>query len=121
MTEASTETKEAPATQLVDIQGREVEIKQLNDAQMALMAREVRMLTREGVDGARRLDAVARMFSILESVVVRPEDRAYMDDLIVEGKLDLRELTGFVTVFFNEDAVPEKPKVRRGRPPIKRS
>lgn len=121
MTIASTEKDPAPKTDVVDIKGRDVEIKQLNDAQMALMAREVRIMTKDGVDGQRRLDAVARMFSILESVVVKAEDRAYMDDLIVEGALDLRELTSFVTVFLEDEAPAVKAKVRRGRPPVKRS
>lgn len=123
MTVASTEKDPAPTTEMVDIKGRDVEVKPLNDAQMALMAREIRIMARGDLDNHRRLDAVARMFSILESVVVKPEDREYMDDLIIEGNLDLRELTSFVTVFGADvdGAAEAKPKVRRGRPPVKRS
>jgi len=121
MTEASTDTQEAPETEMVDVQGRKVEIKQLNDAQIALMARDVRLLTKAGVDGTRKMDAVARMFSVLESVVLKQEDKDYMEDLIVAGELDLKQLTSFVTVFMEDEEEAPKPKVRRGRPPVKRS
>lgn len=123
MTIASTEKDPTPKTEVVDIKGRDVEIRPLNDAQAALMAREIRIMGKSGMDGKRRIDAVARMFSILESVVVSDEDREYMDDLIIAGKLDLRELTSFVTVFRDDEGEEEeeKPKVRRGRPPVKRA
>lgn len=120
MTDASTETKDAPKTETVDLKGRSVVIRELNDAQIALMAREARLLSKDGIDGQRKLDAVARMFNILESVVIDSADKSYMDDLIAEGELDLRDLTGFVSVFSNnKDEAPVK--VRRGRPAVKRS
>lgn len=105
-------------TRLVDIKGRTVVVKAMNDAQIALMARESRLLQRDSVEGSRKLTGVARMFDILESMVVQEEDQEYMTDLITSGDLTLNDLLGFVTAFKSED---EKPKVRRGRPPLKRS
>lgn len=122
MTVASTEETNVPETEVVDIQGRDVEIRPLNDAQLALMAREVRIMSKPTFDRTRKMEAAAIMFNILESVVISPEDKEYMNELVVEGKLDLKELTSFVTVFNTEkEAAPAPPKVRRGRPPVKRS
>jgi hypothetical protein len=60
------------------------------------------------------------MFTILESVIVQPEDKEFLENLMAEGTLSLSDLTSFVSAF-NEDQSDEKPKVRRGRPAIKRS
>jgi len=100
-------------TRIVDFRGRQLVLRQLNGAQVALMAREARILQRDG-DGARKIDGVARMFNILESMVVQDEDREFLEDLIESGEVDLTELAEFIKAFKPED---EKPKVRRGRPP----
>jgi hypothetical protein len=81
------------------------------------MAREAKQLTRDDVEGARKLDAGARMFDILESMVVQQEDRDFILGEIVAGKVELKDLLGFLSAFNPED---EKPKVRRGRPPVRR-
>jgi len=51
---------------------------------------------------------------------VQPEDKEFLEDLMAEGTLGLRDLMDFISAF-NEDQPDEKPKVRRGRPAIKRS
>lgn len=106
-------------TQLIEVRGRNLVVRQLIDTQMMLLAREAKILQRDDIDNSRKMDSVDRMFRILESAIVQPEDRDFLDELIVTGDLDLEELLTFVTVFNkNQD---EKPKVRRGRPPTKRS
>jgi hypothetical protein len=102
-------------TRLVDVKGRNVVVRQLNDAQLLLLAREARLAEREGTDNQRRLMAVGRIFDLLESAVVQDEDREYLMDLTVAGDLSVGDLMGFVTAFRDEGE--EKPKVRRGRPP----
>jgi len=106
----------APSVPTVDVKGRDVAVQQLNDAQLLLLAREARLAQREGTDKQRRLEAVGRIFDLLESAVIQDEDREYLMDLTVKGKLTLGDLTGFITAF-TEDEEEEKPKVRRGRPP----
>ena len=106
-------------TRLVDIKGRNIVIRQLVDAQMVLMAREAKLLQKDGIDNERKMSAIARMFDMLESAVVQQEDRDYLLDLVVAGQLELNDLMSFLTVFTEEEA--EKPKVRRGRPPTKRA
>ncbi len=106
-------------TRLVPVQGRNIVVRQLVDAQMMLLNRGARLLQRDDLDRDAKMATVDRMFTILESVVVQPEDREFLEDLMAEGKLNLRHLMDFVSVF-NEDEPEEKPKVRRGRPAIKR-
>lgn len=107
-------------TRIVPVHGRSIVIRQLIDAQMMLLNRGARLLQRADLDKENKLATVDRMFTILESVVVQPEDREFLEDLMAEGKLSLRDMMSFISAF-NEDQEEEKPKVRRGRPPAKRS
>jgi hypothetical protein len=107
-------------TRIVPVQGRNIVIRQLVDAQMMLLNRGARLLQRDDIDRASKLATVDRMFTILESVIVQPEDKEFLENLMAEGTLSLSDLTSFVSAF-NEDQSDEKPKVRRGRPAIKRS
>lgn len=106
-------------TRIVDVRGRQVVVRKIIDTQMMLLAREAKVLQRDDITADRQLTAVDRMFRILESAIVQPSDREFLEDLMLDGELDLRELTGFVTIFGSSEEVT-KPKVRRGRPAIKR-
>jgi hypothetical protein len=101
-------------TRLVDVRGRNIVVRQLNDAQLLLLGREARLAGREDTDNARRLSGVARIFDILESAVVQEEDREYLMDLTVQGDLQLKDMLDFISVFGEPE---QKPRVRRGRRP----
>ena len=107
-------------TQVVEVRGRSIVVRKIIDTQMMILAREARVLQRDDVTSDRRLTAIDRMFRILESSVVQPTDREYLEELMLDGELDLRELTSFVTVFGNKAESEAPPKVRRGRTPAKR-
>lgn len=107
-------------TRIVPINGCSIVVRKINDAQIALMARETKQAQRSDIDNSRRMAAVARMFDILESAVVQDSDREFLLDGIVAGKVEMKDLLSFVSAF-SEDQEEEKPKVRRGRPPIKRT
>lgn len=106
-------------TQVVLVRDRNVVVRKLIDTQMLLLAREAKILQRDDVSVDRKMEGIDRMFRILESAVVQPSDREFLEELMLAGELDLRELLTFVTVF-GADEVEDKPKVRRGRAPIKR-
>jgi hypothetical protein len=106
-------------TRVVDVRGRSIVVRKIIDTQMMLLAREAKVLQRDDIGTDRQLTAVDRMFRILESAIVQPSDRDFLEDLMLDGELDLRELTSFVTVF-GETEVSAKPKVRRGRAPAQR-
>jgi hypothetical protein len=101
-------------TRLVPVHGRNIVVRQLQDAQLVLLAREARLAQRDDTDSGRRMTAVARAFDILESAIVQESDRDYILDLTVKGQLTLEDLLGFITAFESEQ--DEKPRVRRGRP-----
>lgn len=105
-------------TRLIPVNGRQIVVRELLPAQAILIMRLIRNLRRDiGPDDVDRMTIInntAKVLDIIESAVVQQEDRDYLEDLIVERKLDLKELVGVVTAF--RDDVEEKPKVRRGRP-----
>ena len=108
-------------TPSVPVKGRDINLRRLNDAQLLLLAREARLAQRDDTDRQRRLMSVGRIFDLLESAVIEEADREYLMDLTVAGNLELADMMGFITAFAEEDAEDEKPKVRRGRPPVKRT
>jgi hypothetical protein len=106
-------------TRLVDVKGRSIVVRQLNDAQLLLLGREARLASRETTNQDRKLSGIARVFDILESAVVQEEDREYLMDLTVAGELELKDMMDFITAFGTGEE--DKPKVRRGRYATKRS
>lgn len=105
-------------TQVVSVRDRSIVIRKLVDTQMLLLAREAKVLQRDDIGTDRKMNGIDRMFRILESAIVQESDREFLEELMTTGELDLRELISFVTAFGDDDA--EKPKVRRGRTPVKR-
>lgn len=97
-------------TRLVPVKGRNVVVRQLNDAQLLLLGREARLAAKDDTEQSRRLAAVGRIFDLLESAVVQMEDKDYLMDLTVSGDLELKDMMGFITAFGEP-----KQRVRRGR------
>lgn len=107
-------------TRLIPIKDRTIVVRALTDAQLLLMSRDVRLAQREGADRNERVGAIGRMFDILESAIVTRSDKDYLLDLVVKGDLELADMMPVLTAFKDEPE-QEKPKVRRGRPPTKRT
>jgi hypothetical protein len=101
---------------LVDVKGRNVSIKRLTDAQLLLMSRDAALLQKEGIENAVKLQAGAWILDAFESVILSEDDKAYVTLLMRTGDLTLTDFIGFLSAFGEE---PEKPVVRRGRPPRK--
>jgi hypothetical protein len=99
----------ARETRVVEVRGRSIVIRAL------FINHEAQILQRDDVTNQRKMKAMERMFTALVSLVVQPTDQEFLEDLMAEGSLDLRELVVFATSFFNESE--QAPKVRRGRPP----
>ncbi len=57
---------------------------------------------------------------ILETAIVKGEDKEYILDLTVAGTLEMKDLLGFISVAGQAEDAP-KPRARRGRPPTKRA
>lgn len=106
-------------TQLVDVKGRMIMIRQLVDLQLMYLQRYAGILQKDDVANNEKVLAIGTMLDILESAVVQPKDREYLTGLAIKGDLELKDLMGFITAFTADKE--EKPKVRRGRPPVKRA
>jgi hypothetical protein len=102
------------------VRDRSIVVRQLIDTQMILLAREAKILQRDDVSIERKMDGLDRMFRILETAVAQPSDREFLEELMIEGSLQLPELLSFVTSFNQPADGPVKPKVRRGRAPVQR-
>ena len=113
MTEPITDT--GRETRLVPVKGRQVVVRQLVDTQMVHLLRHSRILQKDDVPISAKLDSVERLFAILQTMIVQPEDQEYLVELEESGEVELKDLMAFMTAF--QDGEPEKPKARRGRPP----
>lgn len=98
-------------TRLIEVKGRQIVVRQLNEAQIMLMAREARTVGKADVSGAQKMVSAGRIMDILESAVVQQEDKDYLMELTIVGDLEMADLTQVVTVFGEEQV---KPRVRRG-------
>jgi hypothetical protein len=101
-------------TRPVTVRGRDIQVRQLTDAQLLLLSRDGRLAQREDADRGLRMAAVGRLFDVLESLVQSPEDKQFLLDLVVQGELELSDLTPFLTAF-REEIEAKAPKVRSGR------
>lgn len=113
-----TPPKDGKETQLVDVKGRMIVVRQLVDLQLMYLQRYAGILTKDDVSNNDKVLAIGTMLDILESAVVQPKDREYLTGLAIKGDLELKDLMGFITAFA---PIEEKPKARRGRPPVKRT
>lgn len=113
-----TPTVEVQETRPATVRGRVIQVRKLGDAQGPLLARELLLVRKPTADPFRRVQAVARVFDILESVVVSEEDREYLIELNMTGDLRMIDMMNCLSVWSDE----EQPKsqgpavVRRGRP-----
>lgn len=108
-------TPESGETRTVNVQGRDIVVQEITSAQRLLMSREVRNMLRTDLDKVVRISALGRTFDIVESMVVNPEDVAYLEELILQRKIDIDDFRPILAAFGEEE--PEvKPRARRGRP-----
>jgi len=104
-------------TRTIPINGRDITVRRLNDGQLALLFREANQVEKDNIDNRRRITAAARMFDLMEYTVVTEEDKQFVLDGIMDGKVELKDLLQGLSAFAEE----QKPRVRRGRPPTKRT
>lgn len=109
---------EVEETRSAEICGRPIQVRKLADAQGPLLARELFLVRKASADPFRRIQATARVFDLLESVVVSEDDREYLMDLNVAGKLRMTDMMSCLSVWADQSQPPSTgPKVvRRGRP-----
>ena len=98
----------------VTLAGHEFFIKEMTDVQAMHLARHARLLTRGDVSGEAKAEAAERMFDIIHSRVLDPEQLTFLIGLEEAGEVDLRALTVFASIF--QENAPQPVVRRRGRP-----
>lgn len=116
------ETSLPSGTRDVDVKGlgRTVKIRLITDMQFLLLSRDAEKLRQDSTSDHDRLRIAGRMMDVMESMVVTQEDRDYLMELTVQGELHVSDMVNMLAAFRDEE-VETKPKVRRGRPPGKRT
>jgi hypothetical protein len=111
------ERDDGPQTRLIDFKGHRILIKKLVDGQFVQMNHEVNVMTSNNADTDRKMKAMDRVHRIMLSVVLNPEDKETIEELMADGEIQLKDLADFVSAFKDEEEDQPKPKVvRRGRP-----
>lgn len=95
----------------VPVNGRDVTVFELTDAQMMLLTRHGKILDSTSVSKAQKEDSAMRTMTILDSIIL-DEDKEYVTNQQEIGKLTLMQMVEFVKAF-----APQKTatKVTRGR------
>lgn len=103
------------------VKGRDIEIKLPNEIQLMMFQRLFNRVQSESLDVMERMNSVGRILDVVESLIVSPADRGWVVDLMIDGNLDLADLTPLLNAIVegmkekNAEA-PVKAPVRRGRP-----
>lgn len=101
----------------VHLEDRDIDLKLITDAQFAMLGNLGKKVLDEKAPAADRMKASGTMMTILLSMIISEDDREYVENLIVIGKVDLGKLTAFIHAF-KQDDVP-KTRVTRARAPKK--
>lgn len=103
-----------PVTATYPIAGREVKLKLPTEAQYAMLGTLGNRITNTALPPADRLKAVGQLMAIMLSMVVKPEDRNFVEDKVINGELGLADFTEAIRAF-GEDQTSKKTTVRRAR------
>lgn len=106
---------------MVPVAGRMIVVRRLTDTQLMHMARYANLLQKDDIAIKQKLDAVEHMLTILHKMVVQPSDLEFLINQEEDGAIELKDLMNFISIFQEDAPEDEKPKVRRGRPPVKRA
>lgn len=91
---------------------RDVTFKRPTDSQWAALVKYSEIVRR---NPERTLQGIARMLEVIDNMVVEPDDRLYLEDLMVAGTLDMAELVRVIEKFDEEAAKPAKKAPARAR------
>lgn len=100
---------------LLRIGGKDVSFRGLTEGQYMQMVHEASIFSNENTPNDRRMKSLDRLFRVMFSLVVEPEDREYVEDQMADGEIDIHVLLKALRDVYKVDDTAQ-PKVRRGRP-----
>ena len=100
---------------MVTIGGREILCKGLSDTQYMQLVHEAKLFTSDVVNIDRKSKGLDRLFRVMISLIVNPDDRDYVEDLMADGELDLSYFTTVLREIYDAPTpAAVKKQVRRG-------
>jgi hypothetical protein len=102
--------------QTVTIGSYSIEMRPLVDLQLMHLLRFARILQSPNVNVNQKLDTVDMMLEIIHSAIVNEADRDKLALAERNGEVSVNDYVQVLSAFKDDDAVPDKPVVRRGRP-----
>lgn len=112
-------TTDTPAVELAD---RTVAVRPPTDGQFLVLVRTIELLQRENVPVSVKMKSFTQVDRVISSLIVDDDDRQFVDDLIIDGKLTLAGLMREVlsatghSVDGGAAKAPKAKAVTRGRP-----
>lgn len=106
----------------VSIGEYEILCQGLTETQYMQLMHEARMFTSSTVDKDRKMKGADRLFRVMLSLIVNPDDRDYVEDLMADGKFEITELARVLRDLYEAPAAPKTgpQQVRRGSRAAKR-
>lgn len=104
-------------TKDLPIGDRMITVRALSNGQMMQLQHEANLLQKDSLPGDRKMKGVDRIYRILKSAIVEPDEREYVEDQMADGELDLRTLVRLIVSVYQEDRPKRGSQVRRSRSP----
>src|SRR5262245_17326281 len=104
----------------MDVNGRDVLFRSLSSVQYMQLQHEGFLLEKDTTDMNRKRKSLDRVFRTMRSAIVNDDDKEYIEDLIADGKISLRELVRKILQVYKSTKDEPTPAVRRARTPRRR-
>lgn len=103
----------------IKVGDREILFQGLTQSQYMQLVHEVTLFRNDNTSMDRKLKGLDRLFRVLMSLLVNPEDRDYIEDQIADGEINVMFLVKALREIYDKQADTQK-KVRRGSPAKRR-
>lgn len=80
------------------------------------MIHEAALFRSDTIPRERKMKGLDRLYRVMISLVVNQDDKDFVEDLMADGELDMRELVTVINDLYNKGEAPVPVKARRGRP-----
>lgn len=115
-------TDPGTTTRTVDVKGRSIVVRQLKDAQLIIMGRDLLRMEEATTSPREKLEIAGYIMDMFESAIVEDADRKYVLHLTRLGEVELADYLGFLQAFRDEpNRATKRAAAVRGRRPARKS
>lgn len=106
-------------TTTATVLGRQIGLGSLTDGQIMVLTHEGSILQNKNVASERKIKSVDRVYKVLTSIIVDPDDSDFVEDSLATGDIEMRSLIKIFMEAQEKEAAPKNgpvaTKARRGR------